>query len=252
MTSSKQAKLKALIFKSPTFAERFYRLLAIYRGRTAMYRNSSFGQSGEDVWFLQTLRAKNVAWANSGFYVDLGANHPVVFSATYLLYKAGWRGLTVDPIPSLCRLHRKFRPRDICLNNGVGSKSEDRTFWETAPDFFSSFSMEDTYRAQEKGNCVVLRETKVALITPADLIDSLPAQTRVNYLSIDTEGLDGEILRNWPWELSAPDIVSCEASALNDFEGEANAVLRAKGYEPIRRFEICVFWASSSIIRQLK
>lgn len=217
----------------------------MFRARVAMHRNSSFGQCREDAWFLDTLRASSVPWANSGFYVDIGANHPVVFSATYLLYKAGWSGLTVDPIPSLCAMHKQLRPRDICLNVGVGAACEQRQFWETAPDFFSSFSKEDTERAQHQGHCTILCETNISLVTPTEILRSVPTGRRVNYLSIDTEGLDGEILRNWPWEKSTPDIVSCEASAIAGQESEASAVLRARGYIVLKQFPVCVFWASA-------
>jgi FkbM family methyltransferase len=247
MSITKQMTLKSLILRHPFVAERFYRLLALYRARVAMQRNTSFGQSGEDAWFLHTLRGRNIPWANSGFYVDLGANHPVVFSATYLLYKAGWSGITVDPVPSLCALHRRLRPRDVCLNVGVGAACEQRRFWETAPDFFSSFSGEDTRRAEKKGLCAVLRETAVSLVTPSDIVANVPAGRTVNYLTIDTEGLDGEILNNWPWNKCMPDVISCEASAISREESEADKVLKTHGYTAIRRFEVCVFWASSRI-----
>jgi FkbM family methyltransferase len=242
--------LKTLILRNPLVAERFYHFLALYRARVAMRRNTSFGQSREDAWFLDTLRQKNIPWASSGFFVDLGANHPVVFSATYLLYKAGWSGITVDPIPSLCALHRRLRPRDVSLNVGVGAVSEQRRFWETAPDFFSSFSEEDTKRAEEKGLCTVLRESAVSLVTPSDIVAHVPAGKTVNYLTIDTEGLDGEILSNWPWDKCMPDVISCEASALEGQESEASSVLRDRGYTLLRDFPICVFWASAQFATQ--
>jgi FkbM family methyltransferase len=249
MPSTKKS-LKALILKNPLLAERFYRLLGLYRAKRAIRRNTAFGQSREDEWFLRTLRTKNIPWANSGFYIDLGANHPVVFSTTYLLYKTGWNGVTVDPIPSLCDLHRRLRPRDACLNVGVGAACEQRPFWETAPDLFSSFSEEDTKRAQEQGHCTILRWTNVPIVNPMEIFRNFPTGRQVNFLSIDTEGLDGEILRNWPWDQSVPDIVFCEASALGGQESEASSVLRACGYNVLKQFPVGVFWASAKFATQ--
>jgi FkbM family methyltransferase len=251
MEAYKQTTLKSFILRYPFLAKRFYRVLSLYRAKRAVWSNTSFGQQQEDEWFLNMLRAAKIPWAESGFYVDLGANHPVVFSSTYLLYKAGWRGLTVDPIPSLCALHRRMRPNDICLNAGVGAASEQRLFWETAPDFFSSFSKEDTQRAQEQGHCIILRQTNVSLITPLEILRDVPGDRQVNYLSIDTEGLDDEILRNWPWEQSAPDVVSCEASALGGQESPADRILAYHGYTSLKRFSICGFWASPSMASAL-
>jgi FkbM family methyltransferase len=251
MPETRKITVKSLILRNPFVAERFYHLLALFRARVAMRRNTYFGQSREDAWFLDTLRESNIPWADSGFYVDLGANHPVVFSATYLLYKAGWSGITVDPIPSLCALHRRLRPRDVCLNVGVGAVCEQRRFWETAPDFFSSFSEEDTKRAEERGLCTVLRETSVSLVTPRDIVAHVPAGRAVNYLTIDTEGLDGEILSSWPWNRCMPDIISCEASAMISEDSEANTVLKTYGYTEFKRFEICVFWVSPEFLKNV-
>lgn len=101
------------------------------------------------------------------------------------------------PFPLYVRCIGDFAPATSLV--GVGAACEQRRFWETAPDFFSSFSEEDTKRAEEKGLCAVLRETAVSLVTPNDIVAHIPAGRTVNYLTIDTEGLDGEILRNWPW-----------------------------------------------------
>jgi FkbM family methyltransferase len=242
--------LKPLVLSHPWLAEHFYHALTLARARRAARADNSFGQCGEDAWFFQTLRERRIPWAESGFYVDLGANHPVVLSATYLLYRHGWSGLTVEPIPSLCALHRRFRPRDICVNMGVGAAREDRPFWETAPDVFSSFSHEAALHAQASGWCRLLREVRVPVNTPAEILTHAPAGTHINYLSIDTEGLDVEILRNWPWETCRPDVVSCEASAAG--EGESDVILDREGYVPIRRFPICVFWASPDLAAKLR
>jgi FkbM family methyltransferase len=242
--------LKPLVLGHPWLAERFYSLLTLARAQRAARAGQSFGQCGEDEWFYRALLQRRIPWADSGFYIDLGANHPVVLSATYLLYRHGWRGLTVEPIPALCALHRKFRPSDICLNMGVGSSCEVRPFWETAPDVFSSFSDEATRQAQSNGWCRILRESRVAVNTPSEILTYVPTGTRINYLSIDTEGLDVEILRNWPWGDCSPDIVSCEASAAHGSEAEADRILGSQGYVPVRRFPISVFWASSSLAGQ--
>jgi len=244
-------KIKAFVLRYPALAEKVYRALSFFRAKKAMFTRNAFGQCEEDAWFLSFLRARKIQWSDSGFYVDLGANHPVVFSATYLLYRAGWSGVTVEPIPSLCDLHRQLRPRDTCLNVGVGATNEQRRFWETAPDFFSSFSEEDTKRAAERGLCTVLREGRVSLFTPSDIVAHVPTGRTVNYLTIDTEGLDSEILSNWPWNDSMPDIISCEASAMSKEESEADRVLKTHGYAALRRFDTCVFWGSRNIATDL-
>ncbi len=57
----------------------------------ATQMSMSYGQEGEDIILLRLLDI-----SKNGFYVDIGAHHPIRFSNTYALYKAGWCGLNVD------------------------------------------------------------------------------------------------------------------------------------------------------------
>ncbi|MFZ4483199.1 MAG: FkbM family methyltransferase [Chthoniobacterales bacterium] len=243
--SSLTAWLKPVVLAQPWLAENFYGAMTRWRAWEAARRGAPFGQSGEDIWLRGWLRENGIPWADDGFYIDIGANHPVVLSATYLLYREGWRGLTVDPIPSLCALHRHMRPRDTCLNVGIGARPGIQPFWETAPDYFCSFSHDAAREAEASGWCRVLRETRVDVATPQDILARVPGGTRVNYLSIDTEGLDAEILGHWPWDTCRPDLVSCEASA--DHESEASQLLAAAGYRPLKDFPVTAFWWSPEL-----
>ena len=64
----------------------------------------------------------------------------------------------------------------------------------------------------------------------------------MNYLSIDTEGLDSEILACWPWDQCRPDIVGCEASAVE--ASDAQRILAAQGYAVVKKFPVTAFWRS--------
>jgi FkbM family methyltransferase len=234
---------KAAVMANRTVADLVYRGRGLLRARRASRSGaSSFGQSGEDAWFLAWLQEQGIPWANDGFYLDIGANHPVVMSATYLLYREGWQGITVEPIPDLCTLHTRLRRRDICLNVGVGAQSGFQTFWETAPDYFCSFSQAAAEKAEADGLCRVLRRTDVKVSTPQEIIAHVPSGRRINYVSIDTEGLDTEILKNWPWTQCRPDLISCEASA--DHASEARRLLREVGYQLVKDFPVTAFWKS--------
>src|SRR5688572_11318890 len=51
----------------------------------------------------------------SGFYVDLGAGHPVADNVSYWFYLQGWRGVVVEPQAHLLDLYRHLRPRDVAV-----------------------------------------------------------------------------------------------------------------------------------------
>jgi len=67
---------------------------------------SLFSQNGEDISFAKMI-SKNVL-PPEGFYVDLGAFHPFVYSNTCLLSKLGWRGINIDANPNVINLFNQL------------------------------------------------------------------------------------------------------------------------------------------------
>ena len=81
------------------------------------YALKSYSQEGEDVILQYIFRDQE-----TGFYVDIGAHHPKRFSNTFGLYKMGWLGINVDPLPGCMDAFRKQRPRDINLEVAVSDR----------------------------------------------------------------------------------------------------------------------------------
>ena len=79
----------------------------------------SYAQSGEDVVVDAILSRQK-----KGFYVDIGAYHPKVFSNTYLFYKRGWRGICVEPNPEAKWMFEWARRRDRFVNMGIAQKTQ--------------------------------------------------------------------------------------------------------------------------------
>src|SRR5215207_3271493 len=88
-----------------------HRLVGLVRDRYAV---SSYAQEGEDLVLRRLFEERT-----TGFFVDVGAHHPRRFSNTYLFYRAGWRGINVEPNPDLTPLFARERPRDVTLQLGV-------------------------------------------------------------------------------------------------------------------------------------
>ena len=82
-----------------------------------------------------------------GFYVDVGANDPEVFSNTQLLYDKGWRGINIEPEPNLYEKLCVKRTRDINLNIGAGPEPGIMTFYRMSADTLSSFNKEAALEA---------------------------------------------------------------------------------------------------------
>src|SRR5436309_1423360 len=87
-------------------------ILAAVRGRLPYYTRLSYSQFGEDIALVTLLRYYGIG---RGFYLDVGAYHPVQLSNTYALYQQGWAGITVEPNPGSTNVFRVVRPRDVHL-----------------------------------------------------------------------------------------------------------------------------------------
>ena len=55
----------------------------------------SYAQNNEDVLLWRAL-----GHVRDGFYIDVGANDPVEHSVTKAFYDAGWRGISIEPLPA--------------------------------------------------------------------------------------------------------------------------------------------------------
>ena len=67
----------------------------------------SYSQEGEDLVLAQIFEGKP-----PGFYVDVGAHHPIRYSNTYLFYRRGWRGINIEAMPGSMEEFRRVRPHD--------------------------------------------------------------------------------------------------------------------------------------------
>src|SRR5690242_18514402 len=77
----------------------------------------SYAQCGEDLIMDLIFTGLRLPQPT---YLDIGANDPVNFSNTYYFYQKGCRGVCVEPDPNLAEAFRRRRPKDTCLNAGVG------------------------------------------------------------------------------------------------------------------------------------
>jgi len=179
----------------------------------------SYAQSGEDIVVDIELGKKK-----KGFYVDIGAYHPKMFSNTYLFYKKGWSGLCVDPNPKMEELFRKARPRDKFLNLGVGVREDVREYFEFEDGAANTFSAEQAKKNQEEAGRKLKGKRMVAVLPLKTIFDKyLPKGQKIDLLSVDVEGMDLEVLRSNDWKKYRPEIIIAEDLEF-DFDRYVNGV----------------------------
>ena len=146
-----------------------------------------------------------------GFYVDIGANHPVFHSVTKLLYDRGWSGVNVEPTPSLHEELSRARPRDVNLNLGVADAAGSLTFFEVAPPRhgWSTFLPEMAAAYHQQGVASIERRIEVATL---ENIFARHVDRPVDVLKVDVEGLERQVIAGLDWAKWRPRVVLVEAT----------------------------------------
>lgn len=163
----------------------------------------SYAQNAEDIRLWRLFEGQP-----SGFYVDVGAGDPMVDSVTKLFYDAGWSGINVEPGPCYTALVRA-RPRDVNLNVAVGERSGRRALWVTRPDTALSSLVEPDPLSLPPGLSV--EKTVVDVASLDDVFSAHASERRIDFLKIDAEGAEREVLASFDREANRPRVVLVEA-----------------------------------------
>ncbi len=147
----------------------------------------------------------------TGFFVDVGANHPTKLSNTNRFYQRGWRGINIEPQTTNHKLFVEARPNDINLNIGVGSQPGQLTFYELEYPTLSTFD-EQTANENAQKFQVPITATYAVQVKPLTEVfaQHLPQGTVVDFMSIDTEGFEMQVLQGNNWQLYRPRLVVLE------------------------------------------
>jgi FkbM family methyltransferase len=182
-------------------------------GRRAVMTMISYAQNREDV-LLDRLFPRGLP----GFYIDVGANEPVTASVTKHFYDLGWHGINIEPALGPFERLCAARPRDVNLNIAASDAEGELTFFDL-PEGYSTFSETNALRHRAAG--MPGTERMVPTQTLARICEHHVPGT-VDFLSIDVEGHEREVLLGADWDRWRPRVVVVEATepatseALND------------------------------------
>lgn len=195
-----------------------------------IYVVKAYSQEGEDLIMQRIFAGKT-----DGFYVDVGAHHPRRFSNTYLFYRQGWRGINVEPNPDFAADFMRERKRDINLQLGVSDCRGTLTYYQFNDPALNSFDKEltDARLANTAYKLVGTQEISVERLERV-LEQHVPSGVKIDFLSIDVEGLDMAVLRSNNWSRYRPRYVlaeSLETSLEEALQGEVYAFMKTQGYK---------------------
>lgn len=165
----------------------------------------SFSQHGEDLVIDALLGSPA-----EGTYVDVGANDPSELSNTRRFYDRGWRGINIEPNAELFAAFERLRPKDVNLNIGVAESVGEMTFYRMEPSTLSTFDREASRDNLAHPGSRLVGELPVPVRPLAAVLDEHLADRSIDFLSVDTEGLDLAVLQSNDWERYRPRLVLVE------------------------------------------
>lgn len=154
---------------------------AMWQARSKV--RGSYSQGGEDRYVLERLQDFRL---DDSIYIDVGANHPMSLSNTYLLYRHGLRGIVIDPIGELIELHRRFRSRDLALCAACGARPAVAEFTVTKAPVFSTLGEIDA---------ALKWRTELVPVVTLDMLIEHYDPAWVCFLNVDVEGHDLAVLQ---------------------------------------------------------
>ena len=163
----------------------------------------SYAQDGEDVLLRRAFPDER-----GGFYVDVGANDPVSNSVTKHFYDRGWRGVNVEPIPGLHARLCAARPGDINLNLGLADRTGELTFFES-PELPGWSTFSPALAAAYRERRLELREYPIPITTLAHVCSEYVSGP-IDFLKVDAEGFEREVLAGADWDRWRPRLVVVE------------------------------------------
>ena len=141
---------------------------------------------------------------SKGIYLDVGCFHPFIGNNTYKLFEKGWNGINIDLDFHTIDLFNYFRKNDSNINIGVSDKTGNQDLY-----FFHNRAAINTLSQLRGKNFKEVKKIK------ADTLNNIIETTKfkdckIDFLSIDVEGHEIEVLKGFDFKKYCPDLIVVE------------------------------------------
>ena len=177
-------------------------------------KRSSYSHSGEDLFILKKFKRK-------GFYVDVGCHHPTRLNNCHLLYSKGWRGVNIDINKISIDFFNFVRKKDINICKAVSLKKGLTKYYYDKPlSLYNSLVKSKDLNKVEK-----IKSDRLENILDATKYKN----QKIDFLSIDAEGKDFEVLKSLNFRKYKPKFICIEIWGKNkdkDFNLHNNVIYK--------------------------
>ena len=166
-------------------------------------QRKSYSMDNEDTAVLNYFKNKR-----NGFYVDVGCYHPIHRNNTYLLHKKNWNGINIDTSEFSIDLFNFIRPKDLNYNCAISNKNEIiKVFYQKKLSQLSTTEI-DQAKNVFQGN---IKEKKIEAFTLDEILNkSKYRNTKIDFLDIDVEGADLNVLEGLSFDKYNPELICVE------------------------------------------
>lgn len=190
----------------------------------------SYSQLNQDLNVLNFYNNKK-----NGFFIEIGASDGIELSNTYLLEKKyNWRGICVEPIPEKFNLLLQNRSKSYCCNKPIFSENEKIVIF-SIPKNKHMLSGINEYIDRYKSDFVDnVTQLTLKTITLNELLRNCGAPSFIEYLSLDTEGTELEILKSVDFTKYTFGLIDVEHNYVEPRRSQMREFLTSNGYVYLR------------------
>ena len=180
----------------------FYKFLSVY---LKSFTNKKFFYSfgGIDNLIQQIFKSQK-----KGIYIDIGCGHPIKNNNTYLLNKKGWSGINIDLDIDNIELFKIYRPKDLNICAAISDEIKDTDLF-----FYHSRSALNTIDKKtanyQKAKVTSIEKIKTTTLNNV-LGESIYNSSNIDFLSIDVEGSELSVLKNFNFHKFKPKVIVVE------------------------------------------
>lgn len=215
----------------------------LYIQNKVYIKKKFYSQNKEDIFVLTNFKNKN-----NGFYVDVGCHHPTRINNTFLLYQHGWRGVNIDMSKLSIDLFNILRKEDLNIHSAVSNKNKIISYY-TNKDLFLSASI-----TQKKGNLKFKYKKKVSSKPLTDILDeTIYKKKQIDFLNIDAEGVDFEVLKSLDFKKYKPKLICIEIWEIWEKKIKEHEIKKHKIYKFLKKkkYKLVKNFAENFIFKKL-
>ena len=197
MKIEEQLKRKYLYSKRKNLPKLLYFFFQLFKSK--FKSKKLYSNWGIDLLVKDILKKKK-----RGIYIDVGCHHPLINNNTNMLYKNGWKGINIDLDFNSIDMFNYFRPKDDNILSALSNKKGQADLY-----FFHNRAAKNTISKSRGTGARSIKKIKVNTLD--NIIKNSKFKIKdIDFLSIDVEGNELNVLKGLNFKKYRPKIISIE------------------------------------------